>query len=187
MKSVAITGSFASGKSFILNYLKELGYKVFSCDDYVRQLYKDLKIQQDIVDILAIQTFDKNLIKAIYSDDKKRKKLEEYIHPLVRAEISEFKNKYSNEKLLFIEIPLLFETGFNKYFDYSICVYCSEENREKRARLRENFDLKTYKEITKIQLSREEKRNLANFEINTDLGIADTQDQINQIIDQIFS
>ena len=41
MKNIAITGSFASGKSFVLSCAKELGYKVFSCDDFIRDAYKD--------------------------------------------------------------------------------------------------------------------------------------------------
>jgi dephospho-CoA kinase len=45
MKSVAMTGSFASGKSFVLKYLEKIGYKIFSCDDYVKQLYLDLNVQ----------------------------------------------------------------------------------------------------------------------------------------------
>ncbi len=36
MKSIAITGSFASGKSFVLKYLEKLGYKIFSCDVYIQ-------------------------------------------------------------------------------------------------------------------------------------------------------
>ena len=33
MKSIAITGSFASGKTFVLKYLEKAGYKTFSCDE----------------------------------------------------------------------------------------------------------------------------------------------------------
>jgi dephospho-CoA kinase len=183
MKFVAITGSFASGKSFVSGYLENLGYKVFSCDDYVKKLYLDLKIQNDVSKIIGIPAFDKKrIITIIYSDELKRKKLEDYIHPIVRSGIEDFKNKHSTEKILFVEIPLLFETGFNKYFDYSISVYCSEENRLKRAKTRENFNLEIYNKITEVQLPQDEKRKLADFQVNNDLGFRDTEKQIDEII-----
>ena len=58
MKSIAITGSFASGKTFVLKYLEKAGYKTFSCDEYVKQLYLDPNIQQELLCI-----FDKKLFQ----------------------------------------------------------------------------------------------------------------------------
>ena len=42
--SIGITGKIASGKSTLLTYIKEKGYKIFSCDDEVKNLYKQDKI-----------------------------------------------------------------------------------------------------------------------------------------------
>ena len=185
MKSVAITGSFASGKSFVLKYIERMGYKVFSCDDYVRKLYLDQNIQQDLLSIIDNigEVFDKTqLIKVVFSNNNQRKKLEQYIHPKVMIEVRNFKNKYINEKVIFIEVPLLFEAELSRFFDYSACVYCDEKIREKRARERNNFDLEIYNKLRKIQLPPEEKRKLADFQINTDKNI---EIQINYIINSI--
>ena len=183
MKSVAITGSFASGKSFVLKYLEKIGYNIFSCDDYVKQLYLDANIREDLLKFIDKmgKFFDKKrLIEIIYNDDSQRKKLENYIHPKVREGINDFKNKYADEQIIFVEVPLLFETEFNTYFDYSICVYCNEENREKRAKKRGNFNLEIYNKIKNIQLSQEEKKKLADFQVNTDENI---EFQISKVID----
>lgn len=180
MKSIAITGNFASGKTFVLKYLEKAGYKTFSCDDYVRELYLQPHIQKDLLCI-----FDKKkLSEIIYNNDNQRLKLEQYIHPKVRKGINDFKNKHIDEPFIFVEVPLLFETGFNNYFDYSICVYCSEESRQKRARKRDNFNLKIYDKIKSIQLPQEKKKDLANFQINTDL---DVEIQIKEIIGKVQS
>lgn len=188
MKFIAITGSFASGKSFVSEYIAKKGYKVFSCDDYVRKLYLDSSIKKKIIDLIEITTFDKKeIIKIIYNDEFKRKKLENYIHPLVRKGISKFKEQYFDQDLLFVEIPLLFESGFNKHFDYSICVYCSEKNRLARAKERDNFNLEIYNKIKKIQMSLKEKIILADFLINTDLDFADTTRQIEEILENVRS
>ena len=187
MKSIAITGSFASGKTFVLKYLEKAGYKTFSCDDYVRELYSEPNIRKDILCLFDEKLFEKGfdkkkLSQIIYSDDNQRRKLEQYIHPKVRKGINDFQNKHLNEPLIFVEVPLLFETGFNSYFDYSICVYCSEESRKNRATERGDFYLKIYSKIKNIQLPQEKKKNLANFQINTDLDI---EIQIKKIIAKV--
>ena len=43
---IAITGSFASGKSFVLECLKSMGYEIFSCDEYIKKLYEDKVLQK---------------------------------------------------------------------------------------------------------------------------------------------
>jgi len=183
MKFIAVTGSFASGKSFVSEYIAKKGYKVFSCDDYVSKLYLDHNIQNEIISLIGLWVFDKKeIVSIIYKDETKRKKLEAYIHPLVREGIKEFKEQYFDAELLFVEIPLLFESRFNKYFEYSICVYCSEENRLKRAKERKNFNLETYNKIGEIQLPAQKKIELADFQINTDWGFDDTIRQVEEVI-----
>lgn len=185
--SVAITGSLSSGKTFVLNYLKSLDYPVFSCDDFVRNLYKDSNIQNQVLRIVEeLTSFNKKeLIQIIYNQPKCRKKLEEYIHPLVRGAIEDFKKQFSNNKILFFEVPLLFETGFEKHFDYSICVFCSELVRLERAKTRNNFDLVIYNKIKEAQLPAEEKIKKADFSINTEIESLDVHKLINNFLDKI--
>lgn len=67
MKNIAITRSFASGKSFVLSYAKELGYKVFSCDDFIRDAYKDINLQNSVISQI------KKLSKIIYDNSEAKK------------------------------------------------------------------------------------------------------------------
>ena len=118
MRNIAVTGSFATGKTHIINCIINLGYKTFSCDDYVKLLYQDRSIKFQIEqEIKGLQQFDKaKLAKIIYNDALMKQKLENIIHPLVRKGIREFESDNKNENLVFTEVPLLFETGFDKYF-----------------------------------------------------------------------
>ena len=106
MRNIAVTGSFATGKTHIINCIINLGYKTFSCDDYVRLLYQDKTIKSQIEqEINGLQQFDKaKLAKIIYNDALMKKKLENIIHPLVRKGIKEFEYDNQNENLIFIEI-----------------------------------------------------------------------------------
>ena len=185
--SVAITGSLASGKTFVLNYLKSLNYPVFSCDDFVRNLYEDTNVQNQVLLIIdELTRFNKKeLVQIIYNKPQYRKKLEQYIHPLVREAIGDFKKQFSRKRILFFEVPLLFESGFEKHFDYSICVFCSESVRLKRAKIRNNFDLAIYNKIKEVQLPAEEKIKKADFVINTEMESLEIYKLINSFLENI--
>lgn len=52
MLAIGITGSYASGKTFILDYLAEKGYKTFCADRCIKELYQDLSVQTQILKLL---------------------------------------------------------------------------------------------------------------------------------------
>jgi dephospho-CoA kinase len=115
-----------------LKLLNNRNFFIIACLGFVAGLPLAL-ILSTLKATLFENGFDKKkLSQIIYSDDNQRRKLEQYIHTKVRKGINDFQNKHLNEPLIFVEVPLLFETGFNSYFDYSICVYCSEESRKER-------------------------------------------------------
>ncbi|UCM86244.1 MAG: dephospho-CoA kinase [Rickettsia endosymbiont of Culicoides impunctatus] len=187
MICVGITGSYASGKTFVLNYLADLGFMTFSADEYIKNLYKELSIQNIILNLLPdLKIFDKRKIaELIYANDLSRSKLQNFIHPFVVESLSLFKRQNNDSEIIFAEIPLLFEAGFDKYFDFYVTTFCSEESRLKRAMSREGFSLTTYNKIAQIQLSQQIKIAKADFVINTDVNIVDLDKQITQLIQKL--
>lgn len=187
MINVAITGNFASGKSFALEAIKSMGYKTFSCDNYVKELYKRVDVQKIVEkSIPELEFFDrKKLAKIIYKDDNSRAILESIIHPKVRDGIKTFEESNKNEKLLFTEVPLLFETGFDKYFLYNICVFCSEETRVKRAKDRNIDSYKNFKKINEIQMKPMEKKKRADFSVNSEMELEKIKESLKDIIKKI--
>lgn len=187
MHNIAITGSFAVGKSFILQYLSSMGYEVFSCDDYVKNLYEDIEIQKLVEkSIDGLGKFDKvKLTNIIYDNKKLRCKLEKIIHPKVRLAIKKFEEQNKDKDFLFTEVPLLFETGFNKHFAYSVCVYCSEKTRIFRAKSRKSVSVEIFEKIKQIQLPQEEKKNKADFIIDGELVEDKIKIKLEEIIDKI--
>ncbi|KAJ6644947.1 UDP-N-acetylglucosamine--N-acetylmuramyl-(pentapeptide) pyrophosphoryl-undecaprenol N-acetylglucosamine transferase [Pseudolycoriella hygida] len=171
---VGITGSYASGKTFLLNCLANLGFVTFSSDNYITELYQNLKIQ-DII-----------LTEIIYSEDLARQRLQDFIHPLVVEKLSLLKQQNSSAEIIFAEVPLLFEVGFEQYFDFYVTTFCKEKTRLARAKSRQGFDFKNYKKITEIQLPQKIKMEKADFIINTDVEQKDLDKQIHQLIDHLI-
>jgi len=96
--------------------------------------------------------------------------------------LSIFKEHNHQKEIIFAEIPLLFEAGFDKYFDFYVTTFCSEDTRLKRAMTRESYNFSAYTKIAQIQLSQKIKVEKADFAINTDINLADVGKQITQLI-----
>lgn len=189
MKNIAITGSFSSGKTFIANCVKQMGYKVFSCDDYIGSLYENHSIQKVIEnEIEELDRFNKDsLAKIIFNNKGARKKIEKIIHPIVLDAIKEFEQQNATEGVVFSEVPLLFEVGFDKYFFRSICVFCLEETRKKRAESRFRGKQEgLFEKIKKIQLSQKEKIRKADFSINSQMSQEKIRDSLRNIINGVI-
>jgi dephospho-CoA kinase len=187
MKNIAITGSFAAGKSFVLNCAKGLGYRTFSCDEFVRKLYENSDIRDKVVrEIDGLEAFDQvKLSEIIYSDPEKRRKLELIIHPMVRSGIGEFERENKNQSILFTEVPLLFESNFDKYFAFSVCVFCSEQTRIDRAKARGVKDEIFFDKIKNAQMSQEEKKIRADFLLDSDNSEKYIKEALMKIIEKI--
>ncbi len=129
---IAITGGIGSGKSTVADFIRQAGYPVFSCD----KIYAELLTDSDFIDMLCREFGDvkladgsldrKKLSNVIFNSTEKRKRLDELTHPLIMR--SAF-GKMSGFKISFLEVPLLFENGFEKLFDGVIVILRAEEER----------------------------------------------------------
>lgn len=183
---VGITGSFAAGKTFVLDYLSTKHFRTFSADRFVATLYEQKSFQQSILELFPqLEIVDKKEIAAIiYSDEMARKALQALIHPFVVNELVGLRKTYISE-IIFAEIPLLFESNLSEYFDHIITVFCSEKSRLERAITRGNFSQIIYDKITQVQLPQNEKTNRADFIINSDCNLLELESQITQILGKL--
>ena len=130
---IAVTGTIGSGKSEVCNYLRNKGYDVFDCDEENRKLLEKgeegyLKIREVFSDCFDKEILDKKKLAAkVFADKNDKKKLEEIMHPLILKRLNERK-----DDPLFAEVPLLFEAGWDKYFDHNILVVTDEKILLKR-------------------------------------------------------
>ncbi len=116
---LGIAGGVSVGKSTALKILKDLSYITISADDIVNELYKNEFVKKKLENIFS--TSKKDEIRKIVKDNPtKLKKLESILHPLVKQHIQNFiKN---NDGFLAIEVPLLFQTGFDALMDETLLI-----------------------------------------------------------------
>ena len=93
MIKVGILGSVGSGKSFVANIFKELGFNIFSADQVVSQIYKRNKnINKKISNFFKLKLYQGRINKdelrdALKKNAKKFKYLNKIIHPIVRKKL----------------------------------------------------------------------------------------------------
>lgn len=134
-RTVALTGGIGSGKSYALRILEDAGYETISSDKVVKDLYEKRKIKLLLKKLFptAVKGFfnpviDRNEIAIIvFSNADARTKLTNLITPLVMEEIKKRVKKLSGR--IFVEVPLLFECGYQNEFDAVMVVTRDFEER----------------------------------------------------------
>ena len=162
-KTVAITGGIGSGKSTFCSKLKEKGFKIHSSDEQVAKIYKnpEKKFVTYLRTIglsksISKKNIDKKIISKIIFENKQiRKKLELYIFKIVRKKRSDFikQEKQKKTRLIFIDIPLLFENNLEKQFNKVISIIASKRVRLKRLKKTRKMTENQFKNIIRSQTS----------------------------------
>ena len=175
-KLVGITGGIGSGKTTLSNHLKKLGYLVHESDVVVSEMYTKPKkqflsfikekISKDAVNHNKINKTE--IANVIFNNKAIKKLLEKRIHKEVQSSRDAFikKNKKNKNKLIFADIPLLFENKLEKGFDLVICIISSEKNRIKRVLENKKFTKENLNKILKAQITDKERKKRSQIIIN---------------------
>ena len=175
-KLVGITGGIGSGKTTFSNHLKKLGYLVHESDVVVSEIYTKPKkkflsfikekISKDVVNHNKINKTE--IANVIFNNKAIKKLLEKRIHKDVQSSRDTFikKNKKNKNKLIFADIPLLFENKLEKDFDLVICIISLKKNRIKRVLRNKKFTKDNLNKIFKAQTTDKERKKRSQIIIN---------------------
>ena len=132
MLSVGLTGGIATGKSTVLKMLADMGASVLSADSIVHELLdSDADVRRRVVAGFGPECVREDggldrawLGRVVFSDARKRRELEEIIHPAVISRIAAWLEAESRRgtAVCVVEVPLLFETGLQGMFDTTVVV-----------------------------------------------------------------
>ena len=185
---IGITGSMGMGKTTVSLMFKKNGIKVWNADLEVHKLYKNgdegyekiISIYPELKDKIEIDR--KKVSNLIRQKKIDLKKIEKIIYPLLKKNRLDFIKENEKERIIAFEIPLLYETGANKWLDYIISVYCSKKTQMERLNKRKNFNKDKINYLLSKQISVKNKNKFANFLINTDQNIVDVEKEVRKIV-----
>ena len=193
MKKIAITGKIGTGKSVLLNQFKFLGYKTYSSDQMVKDLYaKDKHIINEIRKLNSSLILNKKirfdeLSNKAFKEPSFLLKLEKIIHPRlhhIRSRIIKTNqiNRNTNRNIIVFEVPLLFEKKLQNNFDLVILLKCQKYLQIKRVLKRENMNREKFENINKKFIPERKKIILSDYVINTGIGKNYTMSKIKELI-----
>lgn len=192
---VGLTGGIASGKTTILKFIKKLKIPTHDSDKCVGDLYKKpskelLKHLRNIGLRKAIKEnkIDKKIIQTeVFKSKKLLKSFEKFIHNEVAKSRNTFliKNKKLNKKIVFLDIPLLFEKKLEAVCDYVFLAYSPKHIRKERALKIKKIDKKTLDRIISFQTPEKVKKNKSDFIIQTSINKRKSYNQLLKAIKTI--
>jgi dephospho-CoA kinase len=188
--TVAVTGSFASGKSTFVSMLGELGAETASADEIVHGLLSEdeetiARVAERFgEDVLEERGIDRQALgRKVFGDGEALQDLEDILHPLVRRE-TDRRIEASGADLFVAEIPLLFEGSRSGSFDYTVAVVVPEERRRAWAAQR-GVDEAALRAIEQRQLSQEEKARRADVVVQNDGDLDKLREQAREFREKI--
>lgn len=199
---IGITGSIGMGKSTAAKMFMAcrcpsapaFHLSGLSADQIVHDLYgpsgeatpKIAKLFPSVVDKRGVDR--KKLAQEILGDHCKLKQIEDIIHPLVfkacRAFVAQEKKKGTCGVVL--EIPLLFETGYNTKCDVTVCVSATALQQKERVLKRKGMTAQKLRALLKQQWSDRAKRQKADYVIRSDKGLVDMRRQVTDLCRSLF-
>ena len=161
MKIIGITGSIGSGKSHVAALISERGIPRIDTDEvYHGFVSKRSPMTEEIEKHFGSEVINPDgslnraaLGKIVFSDPEKLKLLNSLTHGTVKARVREMLTEYrkAGERAVLVEVPLMFESGFDKECDEVVCVVADDKVRLERICERDGISEKDAKKRMKNQ------------------------------------
>lgn len=195
MKIIGLTGGIATGKSTVSKMFSEANIPLIDTDVIAREvLNKGTKGYNEVLEYFTEDVLltnkeinRKKLARIIFTNPKKRKKLNNIVHPKVKEEVLDQieMHRKKNAQIVVVDVPLLYESGFDELVDDVIVVYTSKELQVERLMDREQITDEYALMKIDAQMSLEEKVKRARYVIDNSSSILDTKKQFNKILAEI--
>lgn len=185
---IGLTGSVGMGKSTVALMLRELDVPVFDADAEVHRLQGPGgalvgPIEEAFPGTTGPDGVDrKRLSPLVLGKPDALKKLEDIVHPAVRAQRGRFLQRHADAPLICFDIPLLFETGGEKDVDVVLVVSAPAELQRERVMARPAMTREKLDSILALQLPDGQKRERADFVIENGGALEDTEAQVRKIV-----
>lgn len=193
---IAVTGGMGAGKSLAAKRIVKLINAVHVDTDAVCRelLQKDQPGWNGVKNILGIEYITENghidrkkLRQAIFDDVTVRRKLEQILHPPTQERVNRFidQGRKGNRHVV-VEVPLLFEKGWDSHFDKVVAVIADRETCLRRITTRDKVSLGQAEKSLDSQMDQNEKAKRADFIIVNSGSIEFLYSAIDKVVAEII-
>jgi len=188
---IGLTGSLGCGKSTVAAMFAKKGAKVIDADAITRSLLAPgKKCVKKVAKyfpcaILNASTVNRSeLAKIVFNNPRELQKLTDILYPEALKEVKSQLSQYKNEPFIVLDVPLLFESGWDKITDTNIVVKAKRVQQFQRARKRLNLTYSEFMNRIKNQMPLKEKCDRADIIIDNSHDLNQTRKQVNAIINR---
>lgn len=188
---LGLTGSIGMGKSTTAKMFVDAGVPVHDSDEAVHRLYAGAAaplVEREFPGTVIDGVVDRAVLgRRVIGDRQALKKLENIVHPLVRADADAFVSRHraAGASLVVLDIPLLFETGGRGRVDKVAVVSAPAEIQRQRVLARPGMSEEKFAAILASQVPDEDKRRQADFVIDTGQGLDAARQAVTDIVAEL--
>lgn len=184
---LGITGGIATGKSSVVQHFIDLGFPVVDADIIARHLLdQNEQAYNEVVKVFGSEILQENgeinrqaLGALVFNHPDKLKQLDELMAPFLQESIlAAIKQASQNQKLVIVDVPLMYEKGYDEWMDQVAVVYCTPNQQLKRLMQRNQLTEKEAKQRMDSQLPIEMKKLLAEVVFDNSNDLAQTIQQV---------
>jgi dephospho-CoA kinase len=190
-KVIGLTGGIASGKSTVGRMLSEQNFPIIDTDKLAREVVEPGKpALKKLVKVFGAEilkddkTLDRHrMLEMMLTDADTRQLVENIIHPYVFKRMDQILQQLaaSGKNVVIVEVPLLFETGWQKFFDYVFSVVAPEPICIKRLAERKQMSIDMASRWMATQIPQEVKAKRSDYVIHNNAGLDELQIQVNRL------
>ena len=195
MLVVGLTGGIASGKSTVSRMFEQAGIPVICSDELAREVVRPGS--QGLAEIRRIfgdavlddeGKLDREaMARLVFQDRSKRKILESIIHPRVAEEQNKRLRTLEREghSIVVVDVPLLYETGWERFVDLVVVVYAPRHVQEERLVNRDGMSVEDARSRLDAQMPIDEKKRLADRLVDNGNTLEHTHRQVESVIEEL--
>jgi dephospho-CoA kinase len=196
MLKIGLTGGIASGKSYVLGLLRELGCEVTDADIIAHRVIEPGQPAfAEIIDHFGREVLDADgkidrakLGAIVFNDPSQRARLNSIVHPRVfEAQETWFAEVEERNPgaIAVVDAALMIETGSYRRYDKLIVVHCRPDLQLQRLMARNNLAREEASARISSQMPAEEKLKYADFAVDTSNGFEDTRLQVQSLYSEL--
>lgn len=192
---IGLTGGIGTGKSTVSQILKDRGFPVIDLDVISHEVIEFSSVVEKIVQNFGREVLDEDeagnctisrekLGKIIFANKEKRLALNSIMHPEILKVMHKkiLECKLEKNKIIFVEVQLLFEVQWEKEFDYILLVAAKRDMQVRRVLERDKRSEEEAWNIINSQMSLDEKREKSDFVIENDGNMDDLNKKVDKFL-----
>ena len=192
---IGLIGGIGSGKSTAAMYLTQYGCGLIDADQIAHAVLDRPEMIREITAVFGRQVISsaghidrKQLAEIVFSSQEKLNRLTELIHPRVLICCEELIRQFEQDptvEAIVLDMPLLFEVGWEKRCDFLVFIDCSEAKRAERLRKKGVLDIEQQKKRENFQISLDKKKMMAHYIIDNNSDESELAKQVETVFSAI--